>query len=234
MNPDSSDDVRSQKLGSENAIVVQLPAERFQGKLLPHHRPPVDEHGRHTVMLLAQDCTRCSFGVLQAGPTQEAHLWLQVGSSTEDPPIANADVMLPSKHWIALFAATNNPVVATNLRSFGYDPFPLASVELDSRDGSLALHEGARLEWTIAGPGRGPAAIGVHHALCMPDAGPDVARHRVAALISGAVLGQPGELLVHGSTLEPFLLAGERLPALVHRMPRLEADVVWRRRSQIA
>jgi len=232
MTPDSSDDVRSRKLGSENAIVVQLPAERFQGRIRPHHRPPVDEQGRYRVMLLAQDCTRCSFGDGQAGPTQEAHLWLQVGSTTDDPPIANADAMLPSQHWIALFAATNNPVVETNLRSFGFDPSPLACVDLHSRGGSLALHGGARLEWTAAGPGREPAAIGVHHALCMPDAGPDVERHRVAALISGAVLGQPGELRVHGPALEPFFLSGERFPALVHRMPRLEADVVWRRRAR--
>jgi len=66
----------------------------------------------------------------------------------------------------------------------------------------------------------------------LPDDEASATGHRVAALISGAVMAQPGELHVHGSALKPFLLSGERLPALVHRMPELEADVVWRRRSK--
>ncbi len=234
MDVDPRDVVKSRKVGSENAIVVQVPRERFRGKIPPHHRPPVDEHDRYRVMLLAQDCVRCSFGDGQAGPTQELHLWLQVGSSTDDPPIAKADLMLPSKHWLALLAATDNAAVEANLRSFGFEPLQLAGVDLRSRGGSLALHDGSRLEWTVVGPGRGPAAVGVHHSMCMPDVGPDAASHRVAAFISGAVLGQPGELRVHGSTFEPFLLSGERLPALVHRMPRLEADVAWCPRARMS
>jgi len=157
-----------------------------------------------------------------------------VDSSTDDLPIAKADVMLPSQHWLALLAATDNPVVEANLQSFGFEPLQLVSVELSSSGGSLALHDGSRLEWTVAGPGRGPAAVGVHHSICMPDARPDASCHRVAALIWGAALGQPGELRVHGSTLEPFLLSAERLPALVHRMPKLEADIVWRRRAELS
>ena len=185
-------------------------------------------------MLLAQDCARCSFGDSEAGSTQELHLWLQVGSSTEDPPIENAELMLPSKHWLALLAATNNREVAKKLGLFGFDPLTLTGVALRASGGSVALHDGSRLDWTISGPGRGPATIGVHHAMLMPDDGLDAAQHRVAALISGAVMAQPGELRVSGSALEPFLLPGERLTALVHRMPELAADVVWhRRRSEM-
>jgi hypothetical protein len=66
--------------------------------------------------------------------------------------------------------------------------------------------------------------------MLMPDDGLDAAQHRVAALISGAVMGQPGELRVGGSALEPFFLRGERLAALVHQMPELTADIVWHRR----
>lgn len=230
MSRESRGDVRSRKVGSENGIVVQLPADRFAGKVLPHHQPPVDEQGRYRVMLLAQDCTRCSFADGEAGPTQELHVWLQVGSSTGDPPIEKAELMLPSQHWIALLAATNNPVVAEKLRSFGFDPFLLESAKLRASGGSVELQDDSRLEWTIAGPGRGPATIGVHHTMFMPDDGPDAAQHRVAALITGGVLGQPGELRVQGSALAPFLLPGERLAALVHSMPALAADVVWHRR----
>ena len=226
--------VKCRKIGSENAIVVQLPAARFDGTVLPHHKPLLDEQGSCCVMLLAQDCARCSFGDSEAGPTRELHLWLQVGSSTGDPPIENAELMLPSKHWLALLAATDNREVAQKLRSFGFAPLALASVVLRASGGSVALQEGSCLDWTISGPGRGPATIGVHHAMLMPDDGLDAAQHRVAALISGAVMGQPGELRVSGSALNPFFLPGERLAALVHCMPELAADVVWhRRRSEM-
>ena len=222
--------VKSRKIGSENAIVVQLPAARFAGIVPPHHKPLVDERDSCRVMLLAQDCARCSFADSEAGPTQELHLWLQVGSSTEDPPIENAELMLPSKHWLALLTATDNREVAKKLRLFGFDPLPLTSVALRASGGSVALQDGSCLEWTISGPGRGPVTIGVHHAMLMPDDGLDAAQHRVAALISGAVMGQPGELRVGGSALEPFFLPGERLAALVHHMPELAADVIWHRR----
>ena len=232
MSPGFKEAISSQKVGAENAIVVQLPTDRFLNKFQPHRSPPVDEQRRYSVMLLAQACTRCLFGDDEAGLSQELHVWLQVGSSNEDPPIENADVMLPSQHWLGLIAATNNPVVEANLRSFGFNPLRLASVDLQSGGGSVVLQEDARLEWSIAGPGRGPATIGVHHAIFLPDDEPDATGHRVAALISNAVMAQPGELRVHGSVLEPFLLSGERFPALVHRMPELKADVVWRRRSK--
>ena len=234
MSHETQEAVKSRKIGSESAIVVQLPAARFEGKVLPHHKPLADEQGRCRLMLLAQNCAQCSFGDSEAGPTQELHLWLQVGSSTEDPPIEHAELMLPSKHWLALLAATDNRAVAKKLRSFGFDPLPLASVKLRASGGTVGLQDGSCLEWTISGPGRGPATIGVHHAMLMPDDGLDVAQHRVAALISGAVMGQPGEIRISGSAFEPFFLHDERLAALVHCMPELTADVVWhRRRSEM-
>jgi hypothetical protein len=225
--------VRSRKLGSENAIVVQLPASRFEGEIQARHEPPEDEGGRYRIMLLAQECDRCSFGDAEAGPAHELHLWLQLAGPTgPGRPIAGADALLPSQRWLALFVATDNPVVEANLRSFGFDPVRLTDAELRSDGGWIALQDAARLEWSVAGAGRGPATVGVHHALCMPGDRAGAAPHQVAALLSGAVMGQPGELRVQGGSLEPFLRSGERLRALVHRMPALEADIVWRPRPE--
>lgn len=232
MSRGSENAVESKKVGSEDIIVVQLPTDRFLGQIPSHFNPLLDEQGRHCVMLLAQDCNRCSFGDGEAGPTQELHLWLQVGSSIDDLRIEGADLMLPSQQWLALFVATTNPEVEANLRSFGFDPIRLAGVDHQLGGGSVELQDGARIEWIIAGPGRGPAKVGVHHVMYMPDDGPNAEGHRVAAFITDAMMGQPGELGVHTSALEPFLLPGERLSAVVHRMPKLEADVVWRRRSK--
>jgi hypothetical protein len=225
--------VSSHKLGSEHAIVVQLPAERFAGVIPPHHAPHLDEQGRYRIMLLAQDCKRCSFGDAEAGAVHELHVWLQLGSTTDDlPSIEGADVSLPSQQWLALFVATDNPVVEANLRSFGFDPGQLTGLELRSGGGSVALQDGAGFEWTEEGPGRGPARIGVHHVLLMPGDGPGAPPHRIAALITDAVMGQPSELRVYGVPLEPFLGPGERLRALVHCMPALDAEIVWRRRPE--
>jgi hypothetical protein len=180
--------VRSRKLGSENAIVVQLPAERFMGAIPPQYDPPVDEKGRYRIMLLAQNCNRCSFRDREAGAVRELHLWVQLGSAAEEtPPISGVDAWLPSQQWVALFVATDNPVVEANLRSFGFDPARLAGLELRADGGSLALQDGASLEWFVAGHGRGPATIGIHHAIFMPDDGPGAAPHRVAARISGGM-----------------------------------------------
>ena len=228
------DTVESRKIGSENAIVVRLPTRRFDGKISSDHTPLVDERDCYRIMLLAQNCTRCSFGDEEAGSTKELHMWLQVGSSTGGPRIENADLMLPSKSWLAMLAATNNPVVAKNFRSFGFDPILLVNIELHESGGSVVLQDDSRLEWTISGSGRGPATAGVHHALIMPDDRPNVAEHHVGALITDAVMEQPGELQVYGSALEPFLLAGERLTVLVHSMPKLVADIVWQRRLEAA
>jgi hypothetical protein len=229
---EEADVVRSRKLGAENGIVVQLPAERFQGSIPPDWDPPADEQGRYRIMVLVQDCDRCSFGGGDAGAAHELHLWLQLGSATDTRPIAGADVSLPSQQWLALFVATDSSVVETNLRSFGFDPARLTGAELRTDGGSIALQDGAHLEWLVAGEGRGPATIGIRHALFMPGDGPEAAPHRVAALISDAVMGQPGELRVHGGSLEPILRSGERLRALVHRMPVLEADIDWRTRPR--
>ena len=49
MSPGFKDAIRSQKAGAENAIVVQLPTDRFLDKVQPHRSPPVDEQGLSSV-----------------------------------------------------------------------------------------------------------------------------------------------------------------------------------------
>lgn len=223
--------MRSRKVGSEDAIVVRVPTGRFADRRIPaHHDLPRDEVDRVQLMLLAQDCTLCSFGDGEVGPTQELHLWLQVDSAPDHHPIEGADLMLPSMRWVTLCAATSNPAVDEHLRSFGFDPIRVASVTHRTGGGCLQFPDHQRIEWTIEGPGRGPAPVGVRHTMVMPDDGPDAVGHAVTALIADAVLGAPGELRVHTTALEPFLLANERLPAVVHRLPKLRANIVWQRR----
>jgi hypothetical protein len=185
-------------------------------------------------MLLAQDCTRCSFADREAGSTQELHLWLQVGTSPDDDRLDGVDLMLPSMQWVALSVATTNPEAETQLRTFGFNPIPLAGVDLRSRGGSVRFPDNERIDWTFAETGRGPARVGVRHSIVMPEDGPDVPGHRVVALVSDSVLGQTGELHVHTAALCPFLVPGETLPAVVHRMPKLQANVLWCRRDKTA
>jgi hypothetical protein len=226
-----SDVVRSRKLGSEDAIVVQLPPERFVRAIPPRYVPSVDDQGRYRIMLLAQDCRRCSFGDREAGAVHELHVWLQlVPAKADTRPIRGVEVSLSPQQWLALFVATDTRMVELKLRSFGFHPARLAAAKSRAGGGSIALEDGAHLGWLVAGPGRGPATVGVHHDIFLPGDPPGAAPHQVTARISDAVMGQPGELHVHGEALEPFLRSGEQLQALVHRMPVLEADIVWRPR----
>jgi len=224
--------VKSRKVGSEDTIVVKLPSERLQGSIPLHLDPPRDNQGHLRAMIVVQDCTQCSFGDVEAGRTQEMHLWVQLGSTPDENPMEGVDLMLPSMQWVALAVATTNPEVEAQFRTFGFDPIRLARVGLESEGGVLGFPDGDRLEWTIEGPGRGPAEIGVRHRLFLPGHGPEAVGNEVSAIVSGSMMGQPGRLQVHSSNLEPLLLDGECLAALVHRMPKLTAEIAWHRWSR--
>jgi hypothetical protein len=229
MSLDRGDTVESRKVGSEDTIVVQLPSEGFQGLIPAHFNPKRDDRGRLLVMLVAQDCTQCSFGDVEAGPTQELHLWVQLGSSPDENRMEGVDLMLPSMQWVALAVATTNPETEARFRSFGFDPIRLARVALQPGGGLVGFPNGDRLEWTIQQPGRGPAEIGVRHRLFLPGHGPEAVGNDVSARVSRSMMGQSGQLQIHTSRLEPILLDGERWSALVHRMPKLEAEILWHR-----
>ena len=228
MTPETAHTVKSRKIGSEDTLVVKLPGERLQGLIPAHFNPPRDNRGCVRAMLVVQDCTRCSFGGVEAGPTQEMHLWVQLGSSPDENRMEAVDLMLPSMQWVALTVATNNPEAERRFRRFGYDPIRPARVNLQSGGGTLTFPDGDRIEWNIEGPGRGPARIGVRHRLFLPTHGPAEVGSEISALVSGAIMGQPGKLRVGTSNLEPFLMNNERFRALVHRMPELTAEIVWR------
>jgi len=144
------------------------------------------------------------------------------------------DLMLPSMKWVALTVGTTNPEVEARFRAFGFEPIRTARVDLQPGGGFLRFPDGDRLEWTTEGPGRGPTRIGVRHRLFLPGHGPEAVGNEISALVSGAIMGQPGELRVDTSNLEPFLLNGERFRALVHRMPELTAEIVWREEPKSA
>lgn len=228
MTPETADTVKSHKVGSEDTIVVKLPRERFQGLIPAHLDSPRDKRGCIRAMLVVQDCTRCSFGDVETGPVQEMHLWVQLGSSPDENRMEGVDLMLPSMQWVALTVATTNAEVEERFRTFGFDPIRPARVRLQSRGGTLTFPDGDRIEWNIEGPGRGPARIGVRHRLFLPGHGPEAVGNEISAVVSGAIMGQAGELRAGTSNLEPFLMNGERFRTLVHRMPELTAEIVWR------
>jgi hypothetical protein len=229
MTSETADTVKSRKVGSEDTIVVKLPSERFQGVIPAHFNPPRDSRGCFRAMLVVQDCTQCSFGDAEAGPTQEVHLWVQLGSSPDEDPMEGVDLMLPSMQWVALAVATTNPEVEGRFRTFGFEPIRPARAGFHSGGGFLGFPDGDRLEWTIEGPGRGPVRIGVRHRLFLPGYGLEAVGNEVSAVVAGSMMGQPGTLRVHTASLEPFLLDGDRFRAHVHRMPRLKAEIVWHR-----
>jgi len=224
--------VATRKVGAEDIIMMRLPADRFRNSIPSHYDPPVDDKSRYQVALLAQSCEGNSFDNDETGRTDELHFWLRVASSNPGPHVKGADIMLPSMHWFALASATSNAEAGSYLESFGFSPLNLEKIDLHGHGGSLTFPGGSRIEWTIAGPGKGFPRVGVKHVIFVAADGPDAAGHRVTALVSDTVMEQPGKVHIQTAALEPFLFEGERFAAAVHRMSKLEADVVWRRHPE--
>ena len=67
----------------------------------------------------------------------------------------------------------------------------------------------------------------MNHILFVTADEPEAVGHRIAALVSDTVMEQPARIHIQTAALDPFLLEGEKLTAAVHRMSKLEADVVW-------
>lgn len=215
-------------MGAEDFIMMRLPSDRFRSSIPSHYTPPVDGKSQFQAVLLAQVCASNSFDSDETGQADELHLWLQVTSSNAGALVKGADIMLPTFHWFALSSATSNAAARSYLQSFGFSPMNLNKIALREHGGSLSFSNGGRIEWTIVGPGKRLPRVGVNHVLFVTADEPGADGHRIAALVSDTEMEQPGRIHIQTAALEPFLLEGERFAAVVYRMSKLEADVVWR------
>jgi hypothetical protein len=221
--------VRSRKVGSEEIIMLNLPAGRFRGRIPAHHHLQAEGKSRYRVALLAQACESYSFDREEIGRADEFHFWIRIASTEPGTRLKGADVMLPGMNWFALSSAASNAAARGYLRSFGFNPLGLEKVALRGRGGVLDFSEGGRITWTIMREGKESDRVGVNHVIFTAKDGPGAAGHRVAALLNGAVMEQLGRVHIQTNALEPFLFRGERFAAAVNRVAKLEADILWQR-----
>lgn len=225
--------ISSCKVGSEDIIMMRLPSERFSKIVPSHYAPLADDKLRYQVALLAQDCDGISFDKDEIGPTYELHLWLQISVSNPGAPLKGADIMLPSVHWFSLASATSNDTARSYLKSFGLSPLPLEKIDLTENGGLLAFPDGGHIDWSTFGSGKALPRVGVNHVIFVAADGPNATGHRVTALLSDAVMEQRGKVHIQTAIFEPLLLEGEKLSTVIHRMHQLEADIIWKRQSEI-
>jgi hypothetical protein len=223
--PDNT--VATRKVGAEDIIMMSLPTDRFRGIIPPHYAPPVNDTSLYQVALIAQACKSNSFDNYETGRTDEVHFWLQVASSNAGMHVKGADIMLPSMQWFALACASRNVMARNYLKKLGFSPKSLQNIYLKKHGGSLSFPDGGLINWTFTGPGKALPHVGVNHVIFVAEDKPNAIGHRVAALLSDTVMQQPGSIHIQTAALEPFLLEGERIAAVVHRMSKLEARVVW-------
>lgn len=221
--------VAGRKTGAEDIIIINLPIHRFRNSIPSRYYPPVDEKSIIQVALLAQVCDGYSFDKIESGRTDELHFWLRVASSNPGGLVQGADLMLPSMHWFALTSATSNVTAQSYLQTFGFSPLNLERIDLQAHGGTLVFPDGGRIKWSIVGAGKEPSRIGVNHVIFVAKDGQRHAGHSVAALLTDAAMEQTGKIRIQTTALEPFLLEGESFSAVIHRVPKLEADIVWRR-----
>ena len=215
------------KVGAEDIIMMSLPTERFHNSIPSHYAPPVNDKSLYQVALLAQVCKSNSFNNHETGGTDEMHFWLQVASSNADMRVKGADIMLPSMHWFALACATKNVTARNYLQKFGFSPKSLQKIDLQQHGGALAFPDGGHIDWTIKGPGKALPHIGINHAIFVAENKQNAIGHHITALLSDTIMQQPGIIHIQTAAMEPFLLEGERISAVVNRVSYLKANVVW-------
>jgi hypothetical protein len=221
--------VKSRKVGMEHIIMMRLPSDRFRNSIPSHFDPTIDEKSRFQLALLAQACDNNSFENEEVGRTDDLHLWLQVASSIADSKVIGADFMLPSMHWLGLASATGNARVRKYLQSFGFKPLNLGKTDLQEKGGSITFSDGGVIDWTITGSGKKFNSVGVNHEIFVAENRPNTSGHHISALVSDIEMELLGRVHIQTAALEPFLLEGERLPAAVHRMQKLEADIIYKK-----
>jgi hypothetical protein len=229
MHASSDELVASRKIGSEDIIMLNIPIDRFRGRIPAHYNLQADSKSRYRVALLAQVCESYSFDNDQVGWTDEFHFWIWIASSNPGTLLKGADIMLPSMDWFALTSGTSNAAARNYLRSFGFSPLGLQKISLRENGGSLAFSDGGRVTWTIVGAGKEPNRVGVNHVIFVAKDEPDAPGHRVAARLNKAVMERFSRVHIQTDALQPLLFRGERFPAVVNRVPKLEADILWRR-----
>jgi hypothetical protein len=228
MNRAADNIVKSRKVGMEHIIMMRLPSDRFRNSIPLYFNPTIDEKSRFQLSLLAQFCTSNSFKNEETGRTDDLHLWLQIASSNADSKVIGADIMLPSMQWFGLASASSNASARKYLQAFGFNPLNLEKTDLQEKGGSIAFPDGGMINWTITGSGKKFNSIGVNHEIFVADNEPNSSGHYISALVSNTVMELFGRVHIQTAALEPFLLEGERLPAAVHRMTRLEAEINYR------
>jgi len=221
--------VKSRKVGIEHIIMMRLPSDRFRDSIPFHFNPTIDEKSRFQLSLLAQSCTNNSFKNEETGRTDDLHLWLQIASSVPDSKVKGADTMLPSMQWFGLASASSNARAREYLKTFGFNPLKLAKTGLKEEGGTLQFSDGGMISWTVAGSGKKFNSAGVNHEIFIDEKGPKSGGHHISAVVSNTVMDLLGRVHIQTALLEPFLLEGERLPAAVHRMNKLEADIIYKK-----
>ena len=221
--------VKSRKVGMEHVIMMRLPADRFQNSFPPQYNAMIDEKSRYQVLLLAQSCTNNSFDNEEVGQTDDAHLWLQIASSKADSKLIGADFMLPSMQWFGLVSATSNAGASNHLQSFGFNPLNLAKNDLQEKCGLITFSDGGIISWSITGPGRKYNRVGVNHEIFVAKKESHSNGHCISALVSNIEMELLGRVYIQTTALEPFLFENEKLPAAVHLMNRLEANITYKK-----
>ena len=223
--------ITTYKVGAEDILMIRVPAVRFHSNISQHHTPIMYSKSQYQVAILAQACESNSFENVEAGRTYDFQLWLQVGSSKVSTRVKGAEIMLPDMYWLSLKSATSNTLAKDYLRLFGFKPLSLSKTKLNNHGGSLVFADEGSIEWTITGSGKELPAVGVNHVVYMQEDGPSAVGHHISALLSNAVMELPGNVHIQTTALEPFLKEDERMYVIIHRMNKLEADVVWQQHS---
>lgn len=145
---------------TEPVLVLQVDPAPF-AEIVGSDFTLVVEDGRATVAFIIQDCSQYWIDGDDLGPTQHAHIWVEVEGLGDARPVVGAEQSFPTKTWFNLFAGSTNPLGRKARSRSGTAPEPIEGVSLDNEgvpgSGRVNVSPAFSYQWQVESmdqPGR--------------------------------------------------------------------------------
>lgn len=133
----------------EPVLVLRLDPAPFE-EILGSDFSLILEDGKATVAIIVQDCSQYWIDGEDLGPTQHAHVWVEVEGSRDARPVVGAEQSFPTRTWFSLFAGSTNPRGRKARSRSGTAPESIEGVLLDHTDspGTGQVHVSPTLSYS--------------------------------------------------------------------------------------
>ncbi len=140
-------------------------------------------------------------------------MWLAIAGPADVRPVVGAERTLPTRTWLNLFSASNNPRVREVKEGVGLHQLPIRGMALDApgprRGGRLSLPGDLEYSWQVVSAPPQARLVGINHDVYIRGSAGDIAMNRIQVVAHLTAGASPATLTVTGRTEPlPWLPAG--------------------------